>query len=123
MLPTNLRTLLLNPETPNFAIHDSILDEGIHLAEVYIVVGSTSGEDLYDRDNYYEWQVAAFLDKHAAEELAQALDDWAIAHRVSSLTKKRQRRKTFPPCPLDQQFSSDQETGTSYRIDIVPLKG
>ena len=111
-----IAAMLADETCPNEVLRDALMEEGIDVAEVYIVTGGAGeGSDAAD------WEVAAFLDRVKAEELLNKLIKWARDNKVGE--EDNPGWGPYPECPLDPGFRCDGLTGTSYAINEVPLKG
>lgn len=71
-LSSTILALLRNPETPDYALRDVVLEENGHVASVYVVFGRC-GTHSDERT----WHVAAYLDREHADARVAALTDWA----------------------------------------------
>jgi hypothetical protein len=64
-LSSDLECLLRNPDSPNYAVHDALLDMGVEMASIYVVQSK-------DFDNV-QWAVKAFLNEKQAETFKEQL--------------------------------------------------
>jgi hypothetical protein len=110
--------LIRNPETPQEAIRDAVIEEGEAVASVFVVTGETG-----EYSDTSSWNVAAFLDKAQAEAFCESLNQWCRDHgvlmslRITVTWEERYSLKN----PLDPDFSCDY-TGTQYHCFETPLR-
>lgn len=84
--------------------------------QLYIVMGRTGGDDLFDRGR--AWMVAAYTDRDAAAGHAKAAQAHAAkVHRDDPFNWRDH------PNPHDPNMEMDTLTGTHYATHVVPLLG
>lgn len=116
MLSDRILGLLRNPESPDWALKDALLDEEWPVANVYVVCGSTG-----EYSDYRGWTVAAFLDKAAAEAFCEQLNQWCKDNGVHDSAVLAPAASRPKECPLDPRFDCSY-TGVSYALDEIPLR-
>ena len=117
-LSADVVALLRNPETPDYAIRDALLDTGVDVANVYVVVG-VSGE-YSDRTT---WTVAAFLAEPPATALRDELNEWCRANGVGIGGPWMPFRDRPKDCPLDPGWAAGCAAGdTAYHVEAIPLR-
>lgn len=119
----DLLAMLNNSETPNYALHDKLQEEGLELTEVYVVTGQTG-----EFSDWHTWHVAAFLFEEQAQELCDKLENWCRDNKCHCSTPRREitaarvAEEIPEKCPFDPNFLYYSD-GVGYTVETIPLKG
>lgn len=113
------RVLLANPETPAYAVEDSLKDDSDEPRTMYVVMGCSFFED----NSEPRWLVAVFLDQEKAVACRTRLNEWCrdvgLWHVGGPDDYADWDGDSFPPD--DPDFTCGIY-GTEYTVEPVPLR-
>jgi len=115
IMTSTIYGLLRNPECPISVIRDALQEQGVSVAKISIIVGSTG-----EYSDYNTWLVAAYLLKEHADVAAEKLNAWCMEHGFHNGIADYSERRSLKP-PGDPQFSCDYN-GTKYTVEEVDLR-